>query len=190
MLHVQIHRCKYGSLFYVFKFQKTYKINGKLSSVKIAISPGRGWLPKWVSYTAIHALRQRTSNGLIWISCHEIVSSECSFLVQRMQISDLELKQLATSFLAKDWSTDALSSLHCTTVFKPQKNKIEAAILQFDDKLTFNYCVLIAYLIFWMRKVERWLVSRNSNPTIKRSLPGGSGWLGTRRCQNVAMNWC
>lgn len=43
---VQIHRCRYGSLFYVFKFQKTYKINGKLSSVKIAISPGRGWLPK------------------------------------------------------------------------------------------------------------------------------------------------
>ena len=120
----------------------------------------------------------------------KIVSSECSFLVQRMQLSDLELKQLATSFLAKDWSTDALSSLHCTTIFKPQKNKIEAAILQFDDKLTFNYCVLIPYLIFWMRKVERWLVTRNSNPTIKRSLPGGSGWLGTRRCQNVAMNWC
>ena len=47
-------------------------------------------------------------------------------------------------------------------------NKIEVAILNFDDVVTFN-STLVAHLIFQIRKV---LVTKNSNQTTRCSLPG------------------
>ena len=57
------------------------------------------------------------------------------------------------------------------------RNKIEAAILKFDDVVIFT-CTFIAHFTFQMRKV---LVTRNSSQTTRRcSPPGRHGRLGTR----------